>query len=97
LVSDLPYDELKRRLLPILAGAAVGDFDADVPVGRGHDQESGQILAGVQALLEVIRRQQQQINDLEAKLHEVQDQTTEILARVLDRQPTQSAHDRSSR
>ncbi len=71
-------------LLPILAKAAIGEFDTSVsPLKRGS-RELNEILMGVQVLLDTIRQQQLVIEASEAKLHQIQNQTTEILARVLD-------------
>jgi hypothetical protein len=71
-------------LLPILAKAAVGDFGTDVPQSKHGSREFNELLAGIQVLLDTIRQQQQVIEQSNAKLHNIQDQTTEILARVLD-------------
>jgi hypothetical protein len=79
------FEQLRKVLLPILAEAAIGRFDQDVPLQKAEQRELNEILMGVQVLIEVVRQQQGDIAELEEKVHETQDRTTEILARVLDR------------
>ncbi len=83
--NDQQFEYLRSVLLPILAEASIGHFDKDVPHRKSDARELTEILMGVQVLLETIRQQQQTIRESEAQLHDIQNRTTEILARVLDR------------
>lgn len=79
------FEQLRAVLLPILANAAVGRFDQDVPLSEAYTSDVNELLVGVQLLLEVIREQQAELAVSEARVLEVQNQTTEILARMVDR------------
>ena len=76
-VADIEQYRIVRELLmPILADAAVGKFDRDVPLDGGYPREAMELLAGVQVLLEVIREQH-------ADLIETRDRMSDILSEVL--------------
>jgi hypothetical protein len=82
---------LRAILLPILADAAIGRFDVDVPM-QDQPRDIAEVLAGVQGLIEVVRQQQQRLLDTQAKLdqsqqelQETRERTSDILAQVLER------------
>jgi hypothetical protein len=83
--NEPQFDRLREILLPVLAEAAIGHFDKDVPYEKSGGRELNEVLMGVQMLLEVIRQQQRTMHETEEQLLDVRDRTTEILARVLDR------------
>lgn len=67
-------------VLPLLANAAVGQFDRDVPeIGR-QPRELNELLMGIQVLLETIREQRRE-------LEETRERTSDILTEVLERFP----------
>ncbi len=84
-MSEEQFAELQEILLPILSDAAVGRFHRDVPLQKERTHDFNMVLMGVQILLEVIREQQAELQQSEARLVDVQRRTSEILARVLDR------------
>ncbi|HSX02658.1 MAG TPA: hypothetical protein VLI05_05100 [Candidatus Saccharimonadia bacterium] len=83
--NDEQFEHLRAILLPILTDAAIGRFNANIPYQDKSSREFNEVLMGVQGLIDVIRQQQQIIEQAEADLADVQERTTEILARVLDR------------
>lgn len=83
--KDEQFERLRDILLPILADAAVGRFDQDVPMPVDGSHHFNQMLMGVQILLEVIRELQLELEASQVELADVQGRTTEILARILDR------------
>jgi|GEM_PF-3371799 len=83
--TEPQFEHLREILLPILAEAAIGNFNNDVQHQKTASRELNEVLLGVQMLLEVIRQQQRTIEMTEAQLLDVRDRTTEILARTLDR------------
>jgi hypothetical protein len=88
LTDHQQYNRLKQLLLPVLAEATIGNFKATIPHQKDQSAEFNEILMGVQSLLEVVSQQQQRITELESQIQDVQSGTTEILARVLDRNQT---------
>jgi hypothetical protein len=79
------FEQLREILLPILADAAVGRFEQSVPVPVDGSHYINELLVGIQILLDVIREQQVELADRERQIADMQGQTTEILARILDR------------
>lgn len=91
-VNNDRFEQLRALLLPVLSEAAIGRFDQDVPLQKANERELNELLMGVQVLLEVIRQQQGEMMEMQEQLHETQNRTTEILARVIDRQMPQGTH-----
>lgn len=79
------FERLRDIILPVLAEAAIGHFDHDVPLSPEGSHEFNKMLMGVQIMLEVIRQQQRELEQAETTVADVQYQTSEILARMLDR------------
>jgi hypothetical protein len=79
------YDRLKQILLPVLAEATIGNFKSTIAYDKDQPADFNELLVGVQALLDTANQQQERIAELQLQLHDVQSGTTEILARVLDR------------
>lgn len=84
------FEQLRDIILPILAEAAIGHFDRDVVLPVNGSHEFNKLLMGVQILVEVIRQQQRELQEAEAVVADVQHQTSEILARMLDRSQPES-------
>jgi hypothetical protein len=79
------FERLQKLLLPVLAEASIGNFKTDLVAQPQESREFNELLMGVQALLEVIRQQQARLGAQDEQMHDLQNRTTEILARVLDR------------
>jgi hypothetical protein len=82
--NDPQFDHLRELLLPVLAGAAVGEFEMNLVPSRDASREFNEVLMGVQVLIEVIREQQAQIRQAEVRVADAQRRTTDILSRVLE-------------
>jgi hypothetical protein len=75
------YAHLREVVLPVLAQAAIGRFDVDVPLKTQQSPELMELLSGVQMLLEVIRQQQQELIETRQRMTDILD---EVLERSLD-------------
>jgi hypothetical protein len=90
--SPVKQDEVLRDILvPVLAEATIGRFDQDVPMD-GQPPDVTEVLVGVQSLIEVVRQQQQRLEEVQLRLQHVQlelqqtrERTSEILTEVLER------------
>src|SRR5689334_24281342 len=68
-------------IMPIFAHAAVGDFSHDVEIPK-DDGAFGELYAGVQIMLDVIRTQLEAQQIANRRLQEVKDETEALLTSI---------------
>jgi hypothetical protein len=65
--AETDFDYIYRKLMPALALAAVGDFDAEIEVDKNNSVRVNELLTGVSVLLEVIREKQRELEAIKVK------------------------------
>jgi exopolyphosphatase/pppGpp-phosphohydrolase len=68
MASTNPQDSLTllyEKLMPVLARAAVGDFEAEIELEPVSDQRVMELAMGVQVLLDVIHELDEQVQELQ--------------------------------
>jgi hypothetical protein len=66
--AEREFETLYELVMPALARAAIGDFDAEIEVDRENPMRVNEVLMGVSVLLEVIRDLKRELAEAEAKL-----------------------------
>ncbi len=84
-MDEQEYLQLQALLLPVLSDAIAGVYERDLPIPAEGSHDLNRILMGVQVLVEQVRAQGRELERSEAQVVMVQRQTSEILARVIDR------------
>jgi len=74
---------LYDALVPVLARASIGDFNADITVDPTHSEQAKELLIGVQVLLEVIREKIDELETANAKMEAARDRSVSVLDEVL--------------
>lgn len=61
------FDHLYEAVIPALSRAAVGDFGAEIEIDHENSAKLNELLAGVSVLLDVIREQARELDEIKAK------------------------------
>jgi len=81
--SSDEFSIIHNALVPILAQAAIGQFDQDVAIDRDNSARVNEVLAGVQVLLEVVREKMRELELANARLKEARDRSVHLMDEIL--------------
>lgn len=77
------FSIIHNALVPVLAQAAIGQFDQDVAIDRENPERVNEVLAGVQVLLEVVREKMEELERANARLKEARDRSVSLMDEIL--------------
>lgn len=81
--SQTELDRLHDILTPVLAEAAIGNFNETPEVSGEYSAQANDLIAGVGVLLEVIREKIDELEQANAQLADAHDRTLGVLDEVL--------------
>lgn len=81
------FSIIHNALVPVLAQAAIGQFDQDVEVDADNPERVNEVLAGVQVLLEVVREKIAELERANARLKEARDRSVNLMDEILRQSP----------
>jgi len=82
-LSQTELEQLHELLMPVLARAAVGEFDSELAIDANRSRRFNEIVMGVEVLLEVIREKMAEEAAQPSASRDTQDKSMGLFDEVL--------------